>query len=222
MRVDNMKYDMAKKYLRAGMERGGFNMEQQKLRPGRFWYGIAAVIFLFGAVSGVWMVFRAVAGIPDQLVRIMIPGSARIELDKSGTFTIYHEYRSYIDGQLYETEGSLNGLTCTVCSESGDVIPVFPNTMSENYSLGSREGEAIFKFTIQNPGSYQITAGYSDGRSHPRAMLAIGRNIVGNMMLAIFAPLTIIGTCTLLAGIIFIVVLIKRSQAKSQTDHEAA
>ncbi len=191
-------------------------MEHQKTGPGRYWYAVAVLIFLFGIGSGIWMIVQAVTGIPDNLVRVMVPGSTKLDLKETGTYTIYHEYRTYLDGQLYETQGSISGLACTVLGESGsENVSVIPSNMNETYSIGTREGEAIYKFSIQDPGSYYFSAAYSDGRSQPRAMLAIGQNIVGNILLAVFAPLTIIGTCSVLAAIIAIVVLVKRSQAKS-------
>lgn len=198
-------------------------MKHQSGGPGRFWYVIAALIFLLGVGSGLWIIVRTVCGIPNQLLYVMVPGSTAVELPQSGTYTIYHEYRSYLDGQLYETRGSLNGLVCSVSSADGsETIPIVPSSINETYSLGSRAGEAIFKFTIVNPGLYQISAAFSDGRSHPQAILAIGQNILGNLLLAVLAPITILGTCTFLSAIIIIVVLVKRSQANKRSSKDDA
>ena len=46
---------------------------------------------------------------------------------------------------------------------------------------------SVLAFEIVRPGRYRLAAAYSGGRSEPVAVLAVGRNFVGRLVLTILA-----------------------------------
>ncbi len=81
--------------------------------------------------------------------------------------------------------------------------------MSYTYSLGSRAGEALFEFTADQPGPYELTAtapGLSPGQQF---VLAVGPQRFGSTFLRIFGG--ICGTAIFaLGGIAVLIVAVVR------------
>lgn len=149
----------------------------------------------------------------DALIQVVAPGETKLSLKEPGTYTVFHEERSVVDGRLYQSQ-TISGLRVTVQSAAtGQEIPVLPAAFNETYSLGSRSGTSAFTFEIAEPGSYRLVAAYDDGRSEPRVALAIGHNFLSSLMLTILGSLAIVFGAIALAIIIVIVVWQRRSAA---------
>src|SRR5262249_43393791 len=90
-------------------------------RPARalaqYWYLLAPLIILFGwgamETTLSWRTQEAV----DRMIRVVVPGDAELKLEEPGTYTIFHEYHSLVDGRIYTVEG-VSGLTIDVLSRS--------------------------------------------------------------------------------------------------------
>src|SRR5665648_501268 len=79
-------------------------MKQEKVRPGRIWYVIAGLISVIFIVLFVYFLVGAINSATGSIItRVEAPGTARIEIDKAGKYTIYFEYDSVLDGKAYHT-----------------------------------------------------------------------------------------------------------------------
>jgi hypothetical protein len=107
----------------------------------------------------------------------------------------------------------LIGLDVSGRSSNGVEIDLASPSFSSNYSIAGRSGEAVLTGTIVEPGRYHLAAGYTDGRTEPQAVLAIGLAVPFKMLSTILTALAI-GACSFLAAVaIEAVTFLKRRKA---------
>jgi hypothetical protein len=201
------------------MEGRSMESAAQDIRPGRMWYGVAAIVL--GAGVAVFVVLligfiNGIAGMPRSMIRVVAPGSFDVTLDKAGAYTIFDEYQSVMGGRVYSHSGGLSGLTCTLTEKAtGRSIPLTAPTGSETYSMGPYAGRSLFAFNIATPGDYTLSAEYG-GAGGPDAVLAIGHGFMGNLMrlmAELFAGVGTLIVSVLLAVVIFIITIVRRNVA---------
>jgi hypothetical protein len=83
----------------------------------RGWYVVAVLLFIAGGVGAGWTLWSGLSDIGALIVRITVPGSGELTLDKPGNYTIYHERNGVTDGHVSAVE-SLAGMTVTVTNEA--------------------------------------------------------------------------------------------------------
>jgi len=177
------------------------------------WFVVAGVIAL-AAIGGAAHYLMSRLGTLDALLtRIVVPGSAVLTLDKPGAYTIFHEEKSFVDGQYYASK-SVEGLRVALVPEAGGAaVKLDEPSGSSTYSIGNREGTSILGFTIDRPGNYRLTASLASGRSEPKAVLAVGQGMMGALFSMIFGTMAISFGGLGVAGLIVLVTMLQRSKA---------
>jgi hypothetical protein len=181
--------------------------------PGRKWYAIALVVLVAGAAAAGVMVYTRLSDLSRELVQVIVPGEADVTFSQPGTYTIYFEAESVVNGRYYRTAGDIAGLLVRVRSTNGVEVDLASPSFSSNYSIAGRSGEAVLTGTIVEPGRYHLAAGYTDGRTEPQAVLAIGLGVPGKILSTILTALAI-GACSFLAAVATVAVtFLKRRKA---------
>jgi hypothetical protein len=127
------------------------------------------------------------------MIRVVMPGSIVVTLDAPGTYTIYHEADSVVDGKLYSAP-NIAGLSVTVTGDgTGAQIPVAVPSMSSSYSVGGHSGKSVLAFEITAPGRYLLSGRYANGRSEPQTVLAVSRGFLGRLLGTIFGAIGAVG-----------------------------
>lgn len=186
--------------------------------PSRMWYWIAAAIFLAGVTGAVLFLLPRLEALQDRLVHVVVPGEAKLPLDRTGAYTIFHEPRSVVAGTLYYAK-DISGLTVSLRSvASGRGVALAHPRATTGYTFGGRSGTSILSFEIAEPGEYSLTAGYADGRADPRTVVAVGQGVVGNLFTAILGAIGIgLGAFAAAAAIMAITFLKRRSGTRAAT-----
>jgi hypothetical protein len=165
---------------------------------------------VIGLVGFGVLIYLAVVTLGSRLTQFAVPGQTEVRFDQPGRYTIYHEQRSTFEGRAYSTEGQISGLAVTVRNAAGgELLPVRAPGMSSTYSLGGREGVAIFVFDVRVPGTYLVSGEYPPGSAGAPAVLAVGSAAVGKMLLFMFGGFAFAGACVLVALLILIVSLVR-------------
>ena len=180
------------------------------------WFVLAGVIAIASLVGAALHGWSRKDTVDAGMIRVVVPGSTVITLDKPGDYTIYHEQQSYVDGELYASD-SIAGLRVALVGEGGAAVKLRVPVSSSSYSIGSRKGSSIFIFTISQPGRYRLTTTLAGDRSEPKAVLAIDQGMMGRLFALIGATLAIVFGGIAVAGIIVIVTLLQRSRAAKGT-----
>jgi hypothetical protein len=181
--------------------------------PSRGWYVVAALIII-GAIAGaIWTAVSQFQGIAAGLVQVVVPGGADLELKAPGSYTIFHEATSAVDGRIYASS-DISGLRVTVRSAAtGKEIRVGQPTGTATYSFSGRVGNSVLAFDIDTPGTYRLDGSYEDGRLQPQTVIAVGTGFFSGLFTAIALPIGIGMTGFTAGALILIVVTLKRRRA---------
>jgi hypothetical protein len=181
--------------------------------PSRAWYIVAAIIGVGAIAAAGWLLVVRLGSIGAGLVQILVPGSADLELKTAGTYTIFHERTSQLDGRIY-TSTDVSGLRVTVRDVAGGrELAMRRPAGSSTYDFGGRSGVAILAFTVETPGTHRLVAAYEDGRSRPQAVLAVGAGFIGGLVTTILLSVGLVMLGLAVAVLIVIVVVLKRRRA---------
>jgi hypothetical protein len=208
-------------------------MSASKPKPTRWYYVLAILIPIFACLGTALLVYPTVPELPGalgatgihNLTQVVVPGSADIFFPKAGAYAVYYEYRSIVDGVRYDGDKYPPSINCELTSKAtGEDIPLAPDYIEGNkYETQNQErvGVLIKSVSIDQPGVYSFSCHYTDGRTYPPIVLAVGPNIVWEFFnvaakpvaAIIFGGLVFVCACGISMLIIGIVAF-KRHQSK--------
>jgi len=175
------------------------------------WFVVAGLIAMAGFVAAGLYLWPRLGSVDAGLIRVVVPGNAALTLDKPGTYTIFHEKHSVVDGKYYASD-TVTGLRVELVDEAdGAPVPVVEPSISTTYSTANRGGVSIFAFTIDRPGRYRLTTNLAVGQ----AVLAIGQGVFGAAFKLVGATIAIVFAGLAVAGIIVLLVIWQRSKAST-------
>ena len=206
-------------------------MSENKQTPSRWFYALALLIPIFACVGTTMLVYRNVPELPgaletlgiENLTQVIVPGSAEIDFPKAGAYAVYYEYRSVVDGVSYWRNEYPPSIRCQLRSKvTGEEVRLAPSDVQGDvYTYPERAGVLFKRISIDQPGLYNFSCHYPDGRSYPKNVVAVGPNYVLEfiniaakpVLASIGGSLAFLGACGLSLLIIGIVAF-KRHQSK--------
>lgn len=170
--------------------------------PGRWLYGLAAVIFVIGVTGTLLFFITRLQGLDDRLLVAKAPGRTELHLRESGQHTIFVENSPYPTGlKLKLTEKG-----------TGSEVRMWSVRGRYTYSIGDRSGVGVMEFEISQPGIYILEAVYPDSEG-PQATLTVARQFTMYLLVTILGSL-ILGFATAgTALVIGVVTFVKRYKA---------
>lgn len=179
------------------------------------WFVVAGLIALAGFAGAAVYLMPRLETVDARLMRVVVPGSSVLTLDKPGVYTIYHEQKSVVDGQYYASD-SVGGLRVGLTAEAtGAAVKLAEPSGSSSYSIGNRKGTSIFVFTIDQPGRHRLTASLANGRTEPKVVLAVEQGMMGVLFSLILGTLAIAFGGIGVVGAIVVVTIWQQSKAAS-------
>jgi hypothetical protein len=172
------------------------------------WFVVAGLIAIAGFVAAGLYLWPRLCSVDAGMIRVVVPGNATLDLGKAGTYTIFHERQSVVDGQFYASD-SVAGLRVGLVAEATNAPVRIEPATSTSYSMGSRQGASIFAFTVDRPGRYRLTTNLTGSQ----AVLAIGQGMFGAIFALVGGTIAIAFTGLALASIIVALVIWQRSKA---------
>jgi hypothetical protein len=177
------------------------------------WYYVISLLVLIGGWSLLlFILFQNNKILAQELTQIVVPGQWEITLSKRGRYTVFYESKSIVNNKVYTSNKSLSGLKCVVTSNTtGKPVALAPSSDNLSYSVGrSRAGVSVLNFNIDQPGIYEFSCGYSQGKEGSEVVLAIGKLTGTVFILAIFFGSGAIAVA------IAVVTFLRRRKAKQQ------
>ena len=187
---------------------------------GRLWYiagyVAAGVIAFAGIVVADRHLRPGLAAVDAGTIRVVVPGTAQLDLDGPGHYLIFHEFRGVVDGRVYESR-SVDGLRVTLEVEGNSaLVPLVPPTMESEYEIGNRAGRSWLAFDVDRPGRFRLIASRANGAAEPKLVLAISRGLIGGIFGSIFVSLGIAAAGLVIAAVLLFIVNRARSKATSK------
>jgi hypothetical protein len=195
-------------------------MSDQNIKPSRWYYGLAIVVFIIGGSLFTLFLFNSLSGWTGVLTQVVVPVKSDITFPETGKYTIFYEYQSVVgNNRLYFTRESLSGLQCTLTSKvTGYRIALSRPLTRSTYSLGGRKGVSVLEFNIDQPGIYEFSASYPEGQEGPEVVLAMGHGFLKKLMGTIFSGLAIFFGSGAMAIAIIVATFLKRQKANKQLE----
>ena len=151
--------------------------QMTRIRPSLWNCLWGAPFFLVGGGFFVYTLFHGIAHVTDSLTQIVVPGSAELNLQQK-RYTVFLEEESTVNGKIYSTTQSIDGLVCRVSSvQNGTTIPIERPSMSSSYSVNGRSGHSVLEFSIQQNGRYSFACDYGDSPRGPDVVVAVGSGV---------------------------------------------
>jgi hypothetical protein len=176
-------------------------MSNQKIKPSRWYYGLAALLPVLGCLLTIAIIYQGFPNLPGALetidvyymTQVIVPGSADITFPNKGAYAVYYEYRSLVDGVQYINAKTPPPLICSLASKAtGKEVGVSPEYIQgTTYSTKDREhvGVHILSISMTQPGTYTFSCHYADEGTAPKVVVAIGPNIVWELFNVIAKPI---------------------------------
>jgi hypothetical protein len=175
------------------------------------WFVVIGVIAVASIVAAALYAMPRLDTVGSDMIRVVVPGNAVLELDKPGDYVVYHEKHSTVDGRYYASD-RVEGLRVRLTTDTGAEVPVGEPKYSATYSIGNRSGTSIYSFTVDRPGRYRLVASLEGGRTEPKAVLAIGQGTVWGIFRLVLGTLAIAFGGIGVAAVLLFVVLWRRSK----------
>jgi len=146
-----------------------------KIGPSRWFHLIAIAMIAAGLAGAFKTIFAAIKLMEGAITQSVFPGTLSLPIPEPGEYEIYYEAQSVFNGRVFNTGTDIPGLKFTVKEdETGEEIPLRPPGMNETYTINGRTGRAVFRFYINKPGYYSVSAQYPDNERHDEAVFAVG------------------------------------------------
>ena len=186
----------------------------QNVRPGKWLYGLAAVIFIAGWALFAVILWKSLSGMDEGLQQVVVPGTTELNLAKPGKYTIFHEYQSVIGSRIYSMSQDVTGLECRLRNKATGVPVALSRSLSNSsYSMGGRSGVSYLDFRIEKPGVYELSAEYPEGVEGPQIILAVGQGVGLRIVAGILGSMAVVFGCIGLAVAIAVYTGVKRYRA---------
>ena len=209
-------------------------MSESKQKPSRWYYVLALLIPIFACVGTALLVYPNVPELPGaleavgvkNLTQVVVPGSADVYFPQKGAYAVYYEYRSVIDGVSYTRDEYPPIMRCQLRSKvTCEVVKLEPTHVEGNVYITRNPHRAAVMYkqiSIDQPGIYTFSCQYTDGRTIPKSVMAVGPNIVWEFFNVALKPIAAIvcGTFAFVSAcgisiLIIGIVAFKRHQSKN-------
>lgn len=189
-------------------------MGSERIKPSRWYYGMAAVVCIVGFAMFYETLMKGLNAVPSMVQQFAAPGNAELALPNPGEYTVFYEYQSVMGNRTYSTGLDVPDLRLSVVSkDTGSAVKLRPSGVNTTYSFERRAGRSLFDFNIDKPGVYQFKTRYAKGQQGEEVAMAVGQGVPGVIMKTVFMGLSIAFATLGLTFVIVLVTAIKRHNA---------
>lgn len=173
-------------------------------------------LFLIGGGFFGYTLFHGITHVTDSLTQIVVPGGAELSL-KRGQYSVFLEEQSIVNGKIFSTTQSINGLVCRVSSvQSGAPIAIEKSSANVSYSVNGRSGHSVLEFPIQQGGNYAFSCDYGAQSKGPEVVVAVGSGVGEAIVRAVLGGLGYFFAGGAAGVIVILVVVFKRERARKR------
>jgi len=129
-----------------------------KATRGGGFFARAGVLFFTGVVLAGLFIVWAGGDLRGRILRIAGGAPAQVTFPEPGTYTLFHEYWTVIDGQRVHRMPELPPTMWRLEGLAGVQVALAVPTSDSGYTLGSRRGAAVAQAAIPAAGTYTFEA----------------------------------------------------------------
>jgi hypothetical protein len=166
-----------------------------KIRPS-WWYSLLAFPgALIGIALFAFFLWSGIQGVTAALTQVVVPGRVALNITQPGTYTIFLEQPSELNGKTYSSTEPVDALKCNLNvqppSQTGTESALTPGVLRRpavdlNYSTGNRAGRSVFEFQADQVALYHLNCDYPEGTHGPRTVFAVGTGVGARILKTVF------------------------------------
>ncbi len=193
-------------------------MDQSARVQPSLWHCLCGLPFLLiGCGVFGYTLFHGLFHVTDSLTQVVVPGRAELSLQRDTTYTVFLEKQSVVNGRIFSTTQSVDGLACRVTSfQNGAVIPVTTAGSTASYDVNGRSGVSVLRFRTPADGKYLFACDYDPGSSGPEVVLAVGAGVGEGIYRMVLVSLASIFGGAIACTVVVLVVITRRERNKKK------
>lgn len=196
--------------------------QAQQIRPS-WWQCLWGLPFLLvGGGLFVYTLFQGITHSTDSLTQLVVPGHAELNLKGKQTYTVFLEEQSVVNGKVYSTTQSIQGLSCTVTAkQDGTSVGVGRPSANTSYEVNGRSGHSVLDFFIPQDGQYLFACDYGANATGPSVVVAVGSGVGESIMRTMLVSMaSLLGSFVACVAVVLIVWAM-RERSKKRIRHTA-
>ena len=159
-------------------------------------------VFIMGIVLFALFLTFSLININNSFTKLTLPGVTKINLKDKGEYTIFYEYNNKVEAS--ENYSKVKNMDITIKDmNTNNKVAIFNSETSSNYSFGGVEGRDVFKFNVEEPGNYELSANSKDSADN-KITISIAHDFMGKILLTVFGSLVIMFGA-ILSGVFIII-----------------
>ena len=191
--------------------------QASEIRPSWWYASIGVALALAGVGLFTYFLVHGLFHLTDSLTQVVVPGQAELSLKAPATYTIFLEEQSVVDGRIYSTTESVDGLKCTVTSQSDSrQIPLRQPGMSITYNVNGRSGRSVFAFPVKVAGRYELFCNYPQDTKGPQTVIAVGSGVGEKLTQTVLWSLISMFCGMGSGGLVIALIIMKRRAAEKK------
>jgi len=188
-----------------------------EIRPSWWYASIGVALALTGVAFFTYFLLHGIFHLTDSLTQVIVPGQAELSLKAPATYTIFLEEQSVVDGRIYSTTESVDGLKCTVTSQSeNEQIPLRQPGMSITYNVNGRSGRSVLAFPVKVAGRYELYCNYPQDTRGPQTVIAVGSGVGEKLTQTVLRSLLSMFGGMGTGGLVIALIVLGRNSAKKK------
>jgi hypothetical protein len=183
-----------------------------RVRPGRIWYLVPALLIL-GGIAWVVFGFVSLSGKVDSFARVPLPAGGTVALNHSGGYVVYYEGPGAADS------GQIPSFNVQI-APAAPPAAVAPGSLqsyggSVNYTIGAHQGRAVLTLQVVHPGKFVVEPSGA-GAATEGSELAFGQSIAGSIVGIVLPTICLIFLGIASWIVLFVIRLNRTRRARAQ------
>ena len=155
----------------------GMGTGRSRVRPGRIWYLVPALL-IAGGIAWVVFGFVSLSGKIDSFARVPLPGGGTVALNHSGGYVVYYEGPGANSGQIPSFNVQIAPAAPPAAVRRGS-LQTYGSSVT--YTIGTRQGRAVLTLQVVHPGKFVVEASGA-GAATASSDLAFGQSLGGSIV----------------------------------------
>ena len=161
-------------------------------RPNPLWYIVGCLIVAAGFAQAAWITLHAAKDRIASMHRMIVPQRHNVQL-KPGSYQLYFETKSLLQGAPQQSTGDSANISCTLShTHTGQAVNLDTTVMPVTYSVDPYQGSSLGSYDITVGGVYQWSCQSRSASPHEISIVSLGgqsdpNRILLRLLLAVFA-----------------------------------
>ena len=189
------------------------SLKPSEIRPGRFWYVIAGLLFLIPMIAGGTTIFSTITSYFSGGTKLTVPGETTIDATDSGTYLIFYETSAFTE---FNIKNNLLGQDFDIAVmdlATGEELELKPPNWGGTETYGTIVRQAIAEVQIDTLGYYHVEVA---GELPERDGLLVRHVDYAAVIKGIIWAIALFFVGFIVGPVMALVVLVKRQNNKSK------